>query len=79
MTRPEHEIMIEAQEPPTFLTEDEVVSRYRGAVTAGTLRNWRAKGQGPSYVKIGKAALYPLAALLAWEADREVICRARPS
>jgi hypothetical protein len=70
--------MSKAQEPPAFLTEGELLSRYRGAVTAGTLRNWRAKGLGPSFVKIGKAALYPLAALEAWERHRTVNCQTGP-
>lgn len=51
-----------------FLTEDEVVERYRDAVTAGTLRNWRSKRLGPAWTKVGKSALYPLSALQAWEA-----------
>lgn len=40
-----------------FLTPDEVTERYRGGVSVGTLRNWRAMKIGPSFVKIGKAVL----------------------
>lgn len=58
-----------------FLTEDEVVARYRNALTAGTLRNWRSKGQGPAFTRIGKAVLYARADLEDWEAQR----RSRPS
>src|SRR3546814_8259619 len=43
-----------------FLTPDEVAERYRGGISVGTLRNWRAMRLGPSFVKIGKAVLYPL-------------------
>lgn len=43
-----------------FLTVEEVAERYRGGVSVGTLRNWRAMKIGPSFVKIGKAVLYPL-------------------
>ncbi len=56
----------------TFLTEAEVVARYRKALTAGTLRNWRSKGQGPAFVRVGKSVLYALADLEAWEARQRV-------
>lgn len=56
-----------AVEPVPFLTEDEISDRYRGAVSPGTLRNWRSKGSGPPFLKIGKSVLYPLEGLLAWE------------
>jgi hypothetical protein len=36
-----------------YLTADEVVERYRGEVSAGTLRNWRAQRVGPPFIKIG--------------------------
>lgn len=35
--------------------------RYRCRVSEGTLRNWRATRIGPSFLKIGKAFLYPSA------------------
>lgn len=59
-----------------FLTADEVSARYRGSVSAGTLRNWRAMKVGPSFVKIGKAVLYPLNELEAWEEANGVKCSA---
>jgi hypothetical protein len=43
-----------------YLTAEEVSDRYRGAVSVGTLRNWRAMRVGPAFVKVGKALLYPL-------------------
>lgn len=43
-----------------FLTAEEVAERYRGGVSVGTLRNWRAMKIGPSFIKIGKAVLYPI-------------------
>jgi len=58
-----------------FLTPDEVVERYRGRLSTGTLANWRVKHVGPDFVKIGKAVLYPLAALEAWDAQNRVACR----
>ncbi len=59
-----------------FLTADEVVERYRGEVSAGTLRNWRAMRVGPAFVKIGKAVLYPVDELDAWDEKNLVACRA---
>jgi hypothetical protein len=59
-----------------FLTAEEVSERYRGEVTVGTLRNWRAMRIGPAFVKIGKAVLYPVAELESWDKDNLVRCRA---
>lgn len=50
-----------------YLTQDEVAERYRGLVSVGTLANWRFKGVGPNYVKIGKAVLYAESDLDAWD------------
>jgi hypothetical protein len=59
-----------------YLTAEEVSERYRGAVSVGTLRNWRAMRVGPAFVKIGKAVLYPIAELDAWDKRNMVACRA---
>ncbi len=59
-----------------FLTPEEVSERYRGSVSVGTLRNWRAMRIGPSFVKIGKAVLYPAGDLDAWDERNKVPCRA---
>lgn len=59
-----------------FLTAEEVAERYRGSVSVGTLRNWRAMKIGPSFVKIGKAVLYPIEELEAWDEKNRVHCRA---
>jgi hypothetical protein len=61
---------------PKFLTADEVSVRYRGEITVGTLRNWRAMRIGPAFVKIGKAVLYPVDALETWDQKNLVACRA---
>jgi len=53
---------------PAFLNEEEVVQRYRGVLSAATLRNWRSKGMGPPYLRIGKAVLYARDDLERWEA-----------
>ncbi|WP_315774035.1 MULTISPECIES: helix-turn-helix domain-containing protein [unclassified Bradyrhizobium] len=59
-----------------YLTAEEVTERYRGAVSVGTLRNWRAMRVGPAFVKVGKAILYPVGELEAWEKRNMVSCRA---
>jgi hypothetical protein len=59
-----------------YLTAEEVSERYRGAVSVGTLRNWRAMRVGPAFVKIGKAVPYPIAELNAWDKRNMVSCRA---
>jgi hypothetical protein len=58
-----------------YLTADEVSERYRGAITVGTLRNWRAMRIGPPFIKIGKAVLYPVDELDAWDKSNMVTCR----
>jgi hypothetical protein len=60
---------------PMFLTLEEVVERYRGQVSAGTLRNWRSMRIGPSFIKIGKAILYPLEELDRWDRRNLIVCR----
>jgi len=57
-----------------FLTAEEVSERYRGEITVGTLRNWRAMRIVPAFVKIGKAVLYPVCELDAWDQKNLVIC-----
>jgi hypothetical protein len=59
-----------------YLTAEEVSERYRGSVSVGTLRNWRAMKVGPTFVKIGKAVLYPIDELEAWDRKNTVTCRA---
>lgn len=58
-----------------FLTAEEVSERYRGSISLGTLRNWRAKRIGPAYVKLGKAVLYPIEELDSWDQKNIVACR----
>ncbi len=60
-----------------YLTAEEVSERYRGEITVGTLRNWRAMRIGPPYIKIGKAVLYPVEALDVWDKENLVNCGTR--
>jgi len=62
-----------------FLTAEEVAERYRGEITVGTLRNWRALRIGPPFVKIGKAVLYPVEQLDDWDQKNLVTCDASKS
>ncbi|UPJ50367.1 helix-turn-helix domain-containing protein [Bradyrhizobium sp. 200] len=57
-----------------YLTAEEVTERYRGEISVGTLRNWRAARIGPPFIKIGKAILYPAAELDAWDRKNLVLC-----
>ncbi len=59
---------------PKFLTAEEVSERYRRQISIGTLRNWRAMRIGPAYIKIGKAVLYPIEELEAWDRKNTVPC-----
>jgi hypothetical protein len=56
-----------------YLTPEEVSARYRG-IALGTLANWRANRVGPSYLRCGKAVLYPVASLDAWDKKNLVTC-----
>lgn len=60
---------------PAYLTLEEVVERYRNQVSEGTLRNWRSKRIGPSFIKIGRAILYPIGELERWDRSNLISCR----
>jgi len=57
-----------------YLTAEEVSERYRGEISVGTLRNWRAMRRGPAFLRVGKAILYPTDALDAWDRRNLVPC-----
>jgi hypothetical protein len=59
----------------TFLNLEEVVERFGGQVSEETRRNWRSMRIGPSFIKIGKAVLYPLEELDRWDRRNLVVCR----
>jgi hypothetical protein len=59
-----------------FLTPEEVSQRYRGEISVGTLANWRSMRIGPGFIKVGKAVLYPISELEAWDQKSIVKCRA---
>lgn len=53
----------------TYLTSGELAQRWR--IDPKTLANWRNKGRGPAYIKLGEGTqakvLYPQEAVLAYE------------
>jgi hypothetical protein len=53
-----------------YLTPEELSARYRGEITTRTLANWRSRGEGPRFRKIGGKVLYTLADVLEWETSR---------
>lgn len=54
-----------------YLTPKELSERYKGRISVGTLANWRARGFGPKFVKVGDRVLYALDAVEKWEAQNE--------
>lgn len=54
-----------------FLTPADLASRWGGGVTTTTLANWRTRKMGPDYTKMGAKVLYPLDAVLAYEAANQ--------
>lgn len=57
---------------PLYLTPEEVTERFRGAISTGTLANWRVMRVGPAFVKIGKSIVYPVADLNDWANQQTV-------
>jgi hypothetical protein len=55
-------------QPAEYLTPAQLAQRWEGAVTTGTLANWRSKGIGPAFQKFGSRVRYPLAQVATWEA-----------
>jgi hypothetical protein len=54
---------------PRFLTPAQLVERWEGAVTTGTLANWRSQEppRGPSFQKFGSRVRYPIEAVEKYE------------
>ena len=61
----------------TFLTPDQVAERYQ--VSPDSLKEWRYKGVGPKYLRIGKRVRYRMADLERWEQEQEAANRALPA
>lgn len=53
-------------EPPVFLTQRELATRFRLSVR--TIERWRADRYGPAWIIIGSSIRYRMSDVLAWEA-----------
>jgi excisionase family DNA binding protein len=58
--------------PVGYLTTGQLAERT--GIPAETLRQWRRRGTGPAYLKLGRSIRYRLADLEAWERS----CLVRP-
>jgi predicted site-specific integrase-resolvase len=52
-----------------YLSPEQVAERYQ--LSPGTLKEWRYRGVGPKFVRLGKHVRYPATALAEFEAERE--------
>lgn len=68
-------VSFDSHEPPCVLTEAELAKRWQ--VSMRTLQGWRAKGIGPTFLKLGRCVRYPLRNIEAAE-SRSVLARAPP-
>lgn len=50
-----------------FLTARQLIQRWNGVITTGTLANWRTKRVGPAFTKLRGRVLYPLDQIEQWE------------
>lgn len=55
---------------PQYLTAAEVSAHFKGRIAVGTLNNWRSRGGGPPFCKVGGRVLYPADKLEQWEKTR---------
>jgi hypothetical protein len=52
-----------------FLTSEDVVARWNGALTTWTLERWRSRGTGPRFTKMGSRVVYALSDIESFEAE----------
>lgn len=55
-----------------YLTPDELVERWGGRISEGTLANWRSQDKGPKHVVLG-GVLYPIEEVERFEAKNLTI------
>lgn len=55
---------------PALLTPKELAARWK--LSPGTLANWRVKGIGPKYMKLGWGVVYPLAEVISYEKKKGI-------
>ncbi len=65
---------------PEPLVEPAAVSEFLGGIPEQTLANWRSRGKGPKFHKVGKHIRYRLSEVAAWldeqQAQQAEACRA---
>ena len=54
-----------------YMKPADLVAFLDHTVTEGTLRNWRCNRNGPPYITIGRAILYPTDAVHAWIEEKK--------
>jgi len=52
-----------SQEPLVMASK---VSSFLGGLSASTLKDWRVRGTGPKYYKVGKHVMYRISEVSAW-------------
>ena len=62
-----------------YITPEELVARYKGRISVKTLANWRTKGGGPEYTKIGGKIMYCMTHVINWERMRTYAATAKRS
>jgi hypothetical protein len=55
---------------PVFMTEAELAERWRHSLRS--LQRWRAEGNGPPHLRIGRRIVFRITDVEAFEASREV-------
>jgi hypothetical protein len=55
-----------------YLTPPALAARWSGAISTGTLANWRSQGKGPAFQKIGGRVLYLETDVAAWEKENGI-------
>lgn len=58
------------------LTQKDLAARWR--ISPRTLEQWRWRGMGPRYLKVGSRVLYPVEFVEAYEASRIHVCTVGP-
>jgi hypothetical protein len=53
---------------PSRLLSEREASAYLGPVSARTLQDWRVRGTGPAYTKLGRRVAYAIADLDSFKA-----------
>jgi predicted DNA-binding transcriptional regulator AlpA len=55
---------------PDSLLDPHATAKFLGGVSILTLADWRTKGVGPAYVKVGRCVRYRLSDLQTWLESR---------